>query len=182
MYEFDEYSDTPTRKMKQDFYDSWEWKELRYRALAKYGRKCASCGCSPGDGYPLHVDHVQPISKHWYLRFEIFNLQVLCKDCNMGKSNKDETDFRPKVTWESIGEEDRLKMMVYGALAYKNAIDASIPSHAELCRHLCDNRLDYQLIPEDWTFPLEKIKPIVFSLYREYKEYRAGLEKNHEFK
>lgn len=78
-----------------DFYKSPAWRELRYEALLKYGCKCMACGSTPESGAILHVDHIKPRSKFPHLRLDINNLQILCEPCNMGKSNKDETDFRP---------------------------------------------------------------------------------------
>lgn len=75
------------------FYKSPEWRQLRYKALVKNGRKCLACGAH-GDGIVLHVDHIKPRSKYRELELDINNLQVLCEDCNIGKSNVDETDWR----------------------------------------------------------------------------------------
>ena len=38
-----------------------------------------------GKNKKIHVDHIKPKSKHWDLRLDINNLQVLCEDCNFGK-------------------------------------------------------------------------------------------------
>lgn len=73
-----------------DFYDSWEWKKARYSVLMKYGRKCMCCGSVEN----IVVDHIIPLKRRWDLRLDVENLQVLCSDCNMGKSNNDRTDFR----------------------------------------------------------------------------------------
>jgi len=43
----------------------------------------------------MHVDHIRPRSKSPSLELDPDNLQVLCKACNLGKSNLDDTDFRP---------------------------------------------------------------------------------------
>lgn len=49
------------------------------------------CGSTRSDldleGNPVRivVDHIKPISKHWHLRLDPDNLQVLCNDCNKGK-------------------------------------------------------------------------------------------------
>src|SRR5690606_21842035 len=75
-----------------DFFDSREWRELRYQVLKHYGRKCMLCGCTSGE---MHVDHIKPRSKYPELALEFTNLQVLCRPCNLGKSNWDETDWRP---------------------------------------------------------------------------------------
>ena len=76
------------------FLQSWEWTELRYRALKLHGRRCQCCGATPADGVMLHVDHIKPRSKFPELALEIDNLQVLCAACNKGKGAWDETDFR----------------------------------------------------------------------------------------
>ena len=41
------------------------------------------------------VDHIKPRSRFPGLELDPDNLQILCSDCNMGKSNDDCTDFRP---------------------------------------------------------------------------------------
>lgn len=86
---------------KEEFYKSWEWRTLRMEAIQKHGRSCQCCGASPGQkdasGAPVRicVDHIKPISKHWHLRLDLSNLQILCDECNQGKGNWSETDFRP---------------------------------------------------------------------------------------
>lgn len=75
------------------FYDSKEWKQLRYKAFQKHGRKCLCCGAEPPT-VVLHVDHIKPRSIHPELELDIDNLQILCEACNVGKSNLDDTDFR----------------------------------------------------------------------------------------
>lgn len=62
---------------------------LRYKVL-KRDRKCLLCGNGPDDA-PLEVDHIVPRSKGG--SNDITNLQVLCRPCNQGKSNQDDTDF-----------------------------------------------------------------------------------------
>lgn len=78
------------------FYNSREWKELRARVLERYECKCMMCGRSPKmHGVVIHVDHIKPRSKYPHLSLVFENLQLLCEDCNLGKSNKYETDYRP---------------------------------------------------------------------------------------
>ena len=80
-----------------NFYYSDEWRILRVRVLEKYECKCMMCGRSPKDHkIIIHVDHIKPISKYPELCLEFNNLQLLCEDCNIGKSNKYETDYRPQ--------------------------------------------------------------------------------------
>jgi len=79
------------------------WRVLRYEALRVHGGKCLLCGRSPREhGIVLHVDHIKPSSLYPDLEFELDNLQVLCDECNMGKSNKDTTDWRSKDIPELI--------------------------------------------------------------------------------
>lgn len=83
---------------KKSFYDSREWQELRYRVLKESKGACELCGITKSDGAILQVDHVKPRSTHPLLELERSNLQVLCRDCNLGKSNRDTTDWRePKL-------------------------------------------------------------------------------------
>jgi hypothetical protein len=73
------------------FYLSLEWKVLRYMALLHYGKKCLSCGSEDSE---LHVDHIKPISLFPELKEDVNNLQILCKKCNLDKSNIHTTDYR----------------------------------------------------------------------------------------
>jgi 5-methylcytosine-specific restriction endonuclease McrA len=88
-----QYAKRPEYKpgMKDAFYNTREWLEVRYKTLVKYGKVCQCCGASAGI---LHVDHIKPRSKFPSLELDIDNLQVLCEACNIGKSNKDVTDWR----------------------------------------------------------------------------------------
>ena len=85
---------TPKRKSK-GFYDSREWRKIRYQAIVKHDGCCLACGRShKKHGIVIHVDHIKPRSIHPKLELDIDNLQILCEDCNLGKSNKDDTDWR----------------------------------------------------------------------------------------
>lgn len=76
------------------FYSSWAWKGLRYRILKERGRRCECCNATAEDGVRIVVDHIQPLRKFWHLRLDPKNCQVLCDDCNRGKSGHDVTDWR----------------------------------------------------------------------------------------
>lgn len=78
----------------EEFYRSPEWRAVRYQALKLHGARCQCCGASPAQGKVMHVDHIKPRSKYPHLELVLNNLQVLCEDCNMGKSNVDDTDWR----------------------------------------------------------------------------------------
>jgi 5-methylcytosine-specific restriction endonuclease McrA len=78
------------------FYKSKEWRKLRYQVLRKYSAECMCCGRSKkNNNVVIHVDHIKPRSKYPHLSLEFSNLQVLCEDCNLGKSNIDAADWRP---------------------------------------------------------------------------------------
>lgn len=79
------------------FYTSEQWRALRFKVLSRYECKCMMCGRSPRDhSIVLHVDHIKPRSKHPELSLCFDNLQILCEDCNLGKGNTDDTDYRPR--------------------------------------------------------------------------------------
>lgn len=83
------------RLFSQEFYGSKAWLAVRY-VILKQHRLTTDGGCLVCGSWkpPLHVDHIKPRSKYPELELDINNLQVLCHDCNMGKSNKDEIDWR----------------------------------------------------------------------------------------
>lgn len=89
---------------RDPFYDSREWLALRYEALRAATGRCGCCGERPTAENPLHVDHIKPRSKHPALALVLGNLQVLCKRCNLGKGNKDQTDWR----WVTAVDEAKL--------------------------------------------------------------------------
>lgn len=76
------------------FYGSEAWLRLRYLTIRRYGGRCQCCGQRPTPYNPIHVDHVKPRSRFPWLSLCPDNLQVLCRDCNIGKSNIDCTDWR----------------------------------------------------------------------------------------
>lgn len=61
---------------------------LRYEVLKRDNFRCVRCGATPAltPGTQLHIDHKLPWSKGG--ETELINLQTLCSDCNLGKSNR----------------------------------------------------------------------------------------------
>lgn len=59
---------------------------LRYDIMKRDGFRCQLCGASARDGAKLHVDHIVPVSKGGKTTKD--NLRTLCSHCNLGKSNK----------------------------------------------------------------------------------------------
>lgn len=80
--------------MNDFFLMSREWRSVRMMALERDGAKCACCGRRTGDGLVMNVDHIKPRTRHPELALTLSNLQVLCNECNQGKGNRYETDWR----------------------------------------------------------------------------------------
>lgn len=61
---------------------------MRYRVLHRDGFRCVKCGRCPATEpeVRLHVDHVLPWSRGGSSTED--NLQTLCAECNLGKSNR----------------------------------------------------------------------------------------------
>jgi len=77
-----------------EFLLSYEWRKIRMVVLKKYGARCQCCGASPATGAVMHVDHIKPRKLFPHLALDVDNLQVLCHECNHGKGNWDQTDWR----------------------------------------------------------------------------------------
>jgi len=62
--------------------------KLRLKVLYRDNFRCVFCGRSPAlnPGVNLHIDHIKPFSKGGKTTLE--NLQTLCQECNLGKSNQ----------------------------------------------------------------------------------------------
>jgi 5-methylcytosine-specific restriction endonuclease McrA len=78
-----------------EFLSTYEWRKTRMVALKKYGARCQCCGATPATGAVIHVDHIKPRKLFPHLALDVDNLQVLCHECNHGKGNWDQTDWRP---------------------------------------------------------------------------------------
>lgn len=88
-----------------DFYRRPSWRKLSYLAKAiqkqKYGYLfCNACKVKEwdvdenGQYISFHSDHVLPRSKYPERALDITNIQILCQECNLAKSNLDMTDWR----------------------------------------------------------------------------------------
>jgi 5-methylcytosine-specific restriction endonuclease McrA len=65
---------------------------MRWQVFQRDNWKCVACGKCANDDIWLEVDHILPRSKGG--KNEIGNYQTLCNVCNIGKSNKNDTDIR----------------------------------------------------------------------------------------
>lgn len=80
------------------FLQSFAWRKARMKALATHGARCQCCGASPAaTGAVMNVDHIKPRKTHPELALDQSNLQILCHECNHGKGNWDQTDWRAKA-------------------------------------------------------------------------------------
>ena len=78
------------------FYRSYGWRRLRVDMLEanreRYGIPTREC-CLATATRQWHVDYARPCAQtHPALALEPANLQVLCQDCNLGKSTRYATD------------------------------------------------------------------------------------------
>lgn len=80
------------------FFKSEAWLELRYRVIKESKGCCRVCGARGSEVNPIQVDHIKPRSKFPELALVSGNLQVTCQKCNLGKSDKDQTDWRSGTT------------------------------------------------------------------------------------
>ena len=86
----------PPRPDESGFYHSRDWLTLRYETLRRQGARCRCCGRTARDGAIIQVDHIRPRSRFPELALRADNLQVLCRDCNLGKGARDSTDWRTR--------------------------------------------------------------------------------------
>ena len=77
-----------------DFLTTYEWRKVRMEALVKYGPRCMCCGATPATGAVMNVDHIKPRKLFPELALELSNLQILCHECNHGKGNWNQSDWR----------------------------------------------------------------------------------------
>ncbi|OIP00735.1 MAG: hypothetical protein AUJ97_07710 [Bacteroidetes bacterium CG2_30_32_10] len=70
---------------------------IRWQVFKRDNWRCVACGQSADDNVILHIDHIIPRSKGG--KDEINNYQTLCETCNIGKSNKDDTNLRNKSAY-----------------------------------------------------------------------------------
>ena len=84
------------------FYKTKAWQEFRRKVFAAYPRVCMKCEDSESI---MHVDHIKPRSIYPALSLNFSNMQVLCEDCNVEKSNLHETDYREEAAARELDRE-----------------------------------------------------------------------------
>jgi hypothetical protein len=118
------------------FYESRQWLELRYLVLEASNGVCQCCGQQRTKNNPLQVDHIKPRSKFPELELSPNNLQVLCRECNLGKGNKSERDWRflPSISLQiqnSLKPEVRRRLRRLNSLALNSAGSKELRSSAQ---------------------------------------------------
>lgn len=94
---------------------TYEWRRVRMVALKRYGARCQCCGAGPADGAVMNVDHIKPRRLFPELALDIENLQVLCNECNHGKGNWDQTDWRtPEAPSDDAEQRAHLRAIIGG--------------------------------------------------------------------
>lgn len=76
----------------KEFLKGRGWRAVRYATLVTQGNWCRACGRKPPH-VELHVDHIKSRSRFPLLALSLENLQVLCRDCNVGKGADDQTNW-----------------------------------------------------------------------------------------
>lgn len=75
----------------ESFYLTDKWLLLKRKIHKLYKCGCMKCGI---EGVETHIDHIFPRSIYPDLELNIHNLQILCKKCNIEKSNNNTIDYR----------------------------------------------------------------------------------------
>jgi hypothetical protein len=82
-------------------------KKLSFAIKLRDEFTCLACGRKPPE-ITLNVDHINPWAKSGKTTFE--NGQTLCRDCNIGKSDKFNPDLRKnKQSWEEFWDCNQLR-------------------------------------------------------------------------
>jgi len=84
-------------KRKECFYNSEKWARLKVAVKSIYSNVCMNCRDYDCE---THCDHIKPRSIYPELSLDIKNIQILCRECNLKKSNTNENDFRTQYQRE----------------------------------------------------------------------------------
>jgi 5-methylcytosine-specific restriction endonuclease McrA len=84
---------------RAEFSRYWDWSTIRADVISSWRQGDKRCnGCATFiRGKSIHVDHIQPRSKHPHLGYLKSNLQVLCDRCNRHKHDYDGDDWREVI-------------------------------------------------------------------------------------
>lgn len=71
------------------FYDSKDWKELRYQTLLNAGFICEICERNEA----TIADHIIPTKVKWEMRLDPKNIQAVCVSCHNKKTVSDKIKY-----------------------------------------------------------------------------------------
>ena len=84
---------TEEGKEYKRFYDSKEWKSLRYQVLLEAGFLCVICLEDGMYSEATIGDHIIPTRVRWDLRLEKENVQAVCFECHNQKTFQDKIKY-----------------------------------------------------------------------------------------
>ncbi|HLT52423.1 MAG TPA: HNH endonuclease signature motif containing protein [Flavobacteriaceae bacterium] len=76
------------------FYNSIQWRALRYQAMVRDNHLCQHCIKDKKITYAEVVDHIIPIKVDWSKRLKKSNLQSLCDTCHKSKTAEDKRKYK----------------------------------------------------------------------------------------
>lgn len=92
-YNYKQYEQvrTSTQEGKEykRFYDTKEWKSLRYQVLLDAGFICSTCERNEA----TIGDHIVPTKVRWDLRLIKSNVQAICTECHNKKTLEDKKKY-----------------------------------------------------------------------------------------
>lgn len=109
---YEEWNDGNKNKENIRFERSVMSDSIRYNVFQRDNFTCQVCGATAKDGAKLHVDHIIPVSAGG--KTLMSNLQTLCERCNLGKSNKTDSDFEHNMICPVCGSKLIEKKGRYG--------------------------------------------------------------------
>jgi HNH endonuclease len=114
--------------MIDSFYRSKEWLSIRYDILRTNKARCCACGRTPQkDKISVHVDHIVPRFVRPDRSLDRTNLQILCGDCNIGKSCNFSDDWtNDHLIKKHVIEKNEIKKSCSHEPYWKNKIEEHI--------------------------------------------------------
>jgi len=125
---------------------------------------CVYCRCTLGSSY--HVDHIFPISKHFYNGPE--NIQLLCGTCNSRKRDEDPYLHEKKLGLSGIERTKQLDQIKSVILAAHEGVSLEI-LHKEWRNLARDMAFDANSFVEE---EFEAYKAYRHATIREFEDYR----------
>lgn len=77
---------------------------LKHKAIWLHGNNCLKCGSDKN----IELDHIKPAVYYPELFHKFYNVQILCKKCNLNKRDKIE-DYREEDKKYEIISEEKIK-------------------------------------------------------------------------